>query len=193
LSYKDNLFLTKQYLFLPTRGGRELHTFLFWVQDVGQWSVSCTVLVSIRGKTLDKRPRWCGVLAKENNPEPYRKLPVLTRSFPRTVNRIHCPVRVIFSHIYLCGASGQIGPRPPYFWSFGVTHNYTQTPTPGSTPLNEWWARCRGRYLGDTQQTKQTNIYALSGIRASDPCNRMAADLRLRAHGHRDRLLAVLV
>jgi hypothetical protein len=87
-------------------GWAKLHTFLFWMQDVGQWSVSCPVLVSIRGKTLDKHPRWCGVLAKENNPEPYRKLPVLTRSFPRTVNRIHCPVRVIFSHIYLCGASG---------------------------------------------------------------------------------------
>jgi hypothetical protein len=55
------------------------------------------------------------VLAKENNPEAYRKLPVLTRSFPRTVNRIHCPVRVIFNRIYLRGTAAQIGPRPPYF------------------------------------------------------------------------------
>jgi hypothetical protein len=36
-----------------------------------------------------------------------------------------------------------------------------------------------------TQQTQQTNIRALSGIRNRDPRNRVAADLCLRQHGHR--------
>ena len=34
-----------------------------------------------------------------------------------------------------------------------------------------------------TQQTQETSIYALSGIRTRDPSNRAAADLRLRPHG----------
>ena len=57
------------------------------------------------------------------------------------------------------------------------------------TPLNEWSARRRDRCLHNTQQTQETNIHALSGIRTCDPSNRAAADLCLRPWGHRDRLL----
>jgi hypothetical protein len=35
-----------------------------------------------------------------------------------------------------------------------------------STPLDEWSARRRGRYLHKTQQTQGTNIHVLSGIRS---------------------------
>jgi hypothetical protein len=59
--------------------------------------------------------------------------------------------------------------------------------TLGRTPLNECSARRRGRYLHNTQQTQETNIHALSGIRTRDPSNRAAADIRLRKHGHRNR------
>jgi len=69
-----------------------------------------------------------------------------------------------------------------------LDHTKLDTQTPGRTPLNERSARLRGRYLHNTQQTKQTNIHALSGIRTRDPNNRAAEDLRLRPHSHRDRL-----
>jgi hypothetical protein len=39
------------------------------------------------------------------------------------------------------------------------THTHTHTHTTGMTPLNEWPARRRGRYLHSTQQTQQTNIH----------------------------------
>jgi len=45
------------------------------------------------------------------------------------------------------------------------------------TPLNEWPARRRGRYLQNTQETQEANIRTLSGTRTSDPRNRMAANL----------------
>ena len=53
--------------------------------------------------------------------------------------------------------------------------------------MSKWSARCRGRYLHNTQQIQGTNIHALSGIRTRDISNQAAADLRLRPHGHRDR------
>jgi hypothetical protein len=65
----------------------------------------------------------------------------------------------------------------------------THTHTPGITHLNDWSARRRGLCLQNTKQTSQTNIRAFSGIRTRDPSNREAADLRLRPHDHRDRLL----
>jgi len=46
-----------------------------------------------------------------------------------------------------------------------------QTHTPGRTPLYEWSARRRGRFLHNTLQTRQTNIHALSGIRTRDHSN----------------------
>jgi hypothetical protein len=41
--------------------------------------------------------------------------------------------------------------------------------TSGRAPLNEWSARCSRRYLHNTQQTHETNIHALCGIRTRDP------------------------
>jgi len=59
--------------------------------------------------------------------------------------------------------------------------------TPGRTPLNEWSARRWVRYLHNTQQTKETNINAISGIRTRNPSGQPTAEIRLRRHGHRDR------
>jgi hypothetical protein len=58
----------------------------------------------------------------------------------------------------------------------------THTHTPSRTALNEWSARPRGRYLHNTQQTKEKNIHALSAIQTRDPSNQVATDLRLRPH-----------
>jgi hypothetical protein len=66
--------------------------------------------------------------------------------------------------------------------------DHTQKHTPGRTPPNKWSARRRGRYLHNTQQTHETKIHALSGIRTRDINNREAGDPRLREHGHRDLL-----
>jgi hypothetical protein len=66
------------------------------------------------------------------------------------------------------------------------TIRHTHTHTPDRTPLNEWSARFRDRYLHSTQQLEETNIHALSGIRTRYPSNRVAADLCFRLHGHRD-------
>jgi len=65
------------------------------------------------------------------------------------------------------------------------SHTQLHKHTLGRTPLHEWSARRRGRYLYNTQQT---NIHSLGGIRTRDPSNRAAADLLLRPHSHRDRL-----
>jgi hypothetical protein len=59
--------------------------------------------------------------------------------------------------------------------------------TPCRTSLNEWSARRRGRYLHNTQQTEETNIHPLSGIRTRDPSNQSASDPRRRPHGYRYR------
>ena len=62
-----------------------------------------------------------------------------------------------------------------------------KTKTPTRTPLNEWSARRRGRYLQDTQQTQNTNIHAFSWIRTRDPSNPGAADILIRRKSHGDR------
>jgi hypothetical protein len=48
------------------------------------------------------------------------------------------------------------------------------------TPLSEWSARRKGRYLHNTQETK---IHVLGGIRNRNFSNQTAADVRLRRHG----------
>jgi hypothetical protein len=81
---------------------------------------------------------------------------------------------------FFYGATAQVGPRPPHYWGFQITH------TPGRTSLNEWSARRRGHYLHNNQQTQGTNIHALSGVRTRHSCNKVAADLHLRPHSHGD-------
>ena len=73
------------------------------------------------------------------------------------------------------------------------THTHTharthaQTKTHGRTRLNECSANLRYSYLHNTQQTQETNIHILRGIRTLDPSNLAAEDIRLRPSGHRDR------
>ena len=57
------------------------------------------------------------------------------------------------------------------------------THAPRRTPLNEFSARRWRRHTHNIQQTQETNIHALSGIRTCDPSNQAALDLRLRRHG----------
>jgi hypothetical protein len=66
------------------------------------------------------------------------------------------------------------------------TRTHAHTHTPGRTPLDEWSARCRDRYLHNTQQM---NLYALNGIQICDSSNQAAANLCFRPHRRRDRPL----
>lgn len=59
--------------------------------------------------------------------------------------------------------------------------------TPNKTPLKEWSARRGDHYRHKTQETQQTNIYALNGIRGRDPSQQDAADIRLRRQSPRDQ------
>jgi len=74
----------------------------------------------------------------------------------------------------------------PLWWSLGVKGlrclDHTHTYTADRTPLNEWPANRRGRYLLNTN----TNIHALKGIRTHNPSKQATADLRLRRRGHWD-------
>ena len=74
-------------------------------------------------------------------------------------------------------------------WTHHVDHAQLDTPQPVGTPVNGWSARRKGHYLHDTQQTQETNIATLSGVRTCDSINQATADRRLRPLGHQDRLL----
>ena len=77
--------------------------------------------------------------------------------------------------VCVCGTTAKIGTRPPVLRVI----NNTQLDTSGRTPLHERSACRCGCYLRSTQQTQETNIHVLSGIRTRNPSNRAAADLRL--------------
>jgi hypothetical protein len=55
-----------------------------------------------------------------------------------------------------------------------ITHNQTHTHTLGRTPLDEGWARGRGRNLHNTQQTHETNIHAPAGFEPPIPTSERA-------------------
>ena len=61
-------------------------------------------------------------------------------------------------------------------------------PRPKSPP-DEWSARRRGRYLHNTQQTQQTNIHPVCGIRTRELSNPAAADARFRRPSHWERFV----
>jgi len=61
--------------------------------------------------------------------------------------------------------------------------------TASSTLLKEWLDLGRGANY--TKQTQETSIHICSGIRTRDPSNRAPADLRLRPHGYRNRLMTL--
>ena len=50
---------------------------------------------------------------------------------------------------------------------------HTHARARGRTPLKEWLV---SEYLHNTQQTQETNIHALSGIRTRDPSKRAVSD-----------------
>ena len=61
------------------------------------------------------------------------------------------------------------------------------------TPLKEWSAHHRDRYVETTRHThNRRHIHAISGIRTRNPSNEAAANLRLRRKGHRDRPTVIL-
>jgi hypothetical protein len=75
------------------------------------------------------------------------------------------------SHIFFYGARAP--PPPLVARASSVTRFLDRTQldnhTVGRTPLDKWSARRRGHYLHNTQQTKQTNIHILSGIKPTIP------------------------
>ena len=66
-----------------------------------------------------------------------------------------------------------------------VSHTIRNTHTRDMTPLYERSARRMDRYIYNTQQTQETNIHPLSGIRTRNPSNLVDSDLRIRPRGHR--------
>jgi len=83
---------------------------------------------------------------------------------------------------FCLGARAQIGPRPPHF----EFRYHTQLDIHKHTLVTE-----TSTY--NTQQTQETNIHALSGIRIRNPSNRAASDQCVRPYGHRDWRKLVLV
>ena len=91
-------------------------------------------------------------------------------SIEKTLHRVHIvylTVPMILGS-FSVAQQLQVGPRSPHCWGLCITPSQD---TPGRSPLNEWWARRRDRYLHNTQQKQETNIPALSGIRARNPRN----------------------
>jgi hypothetical protein len=100
---------------------------------------------------------------------------------------------------YFLGLTDQIDPRSSHCWCLHTTHirhthththhthtHHTHTHTPhththtaGRTPLEQWSGRRTRRYLHSIQQTQQTNIQALRGIRICDLSNLAASDVIL--------------
>jgi hypothetical protein len=94
---------------------------------------------------------------------------------------------------FLCGARAQIGRSASVSRFIDHTqldtHTHTPTHTYTYTHTHTWHDSSeqvvtRSPYLHNTQQTKQTNIHTLSGIRTSD---RAISDLHLGQQGHRER------
>jgi hypothetical protein len=83
------------------------------------------------------------------------------------------------------GSSAPSGPRPPHFWAFNTSLRHT---TLGWTPLDDWSARRRDLYLTIHNTHNRQNFMPPGEIRTRNPSKRVAADLRLRPRGHRDRL-----
>jgi len=70
--------------------------------------------------------------------------------------------------------TAQLGPRPPHFLGFHITHFSERVISSSHWPL-------------PTKRTKthETNIRPISGIRTRDPSNRAAGALRCTLNGHR--------
>ena len=64
--------------------------------------------------------------------------------------------------------------------------------TPIRSPLSEWLACRRIRYLHNTQETREQHSCPQRDLNPRSQ-NQAAADLHLRRHGHRDRFLSIMV
>ena len=100
----------------------------------------------------------------------------------------------VHSHLS-SGTISQIGHRPRHFevsraltgrqtdrHSLSHTHTHTHTHEYSRIPLNGCSYPRVHLYLHNTQQTRQTNTHAFSGIRTRDPNNQVAADLQRVLH-----------
>jgi len=65
-----------------------------------------------------------------------------------------------------------------------VHHTQLDTPHPVGILRTSDQLVADAAYMDNTQQTQDTNIYSLIGIRTRDPSNRPVANLRLRRHDH---------
>jgi hypothetical protein len=88
-------------------------------------------------------------------------------------------LRLILQIFPPCGATAQIGPRPPRFEVFRshkIRYARTHTHTRPRCRFCELLSACRkDRYLQNSQQTQQTKMRgALSEIRSRDPSNQTA-------------------
>ena len=88
-----------------------------------------------------------------------------------------------FFFFCFCIATVQLWLRPPHFWCFLTAHNLN--PTLVRTPLIEWSARRRDRYLHNTMDTIEE--YS----RCQGDSNRRSQ--QLRPCGHQDQHLLMLV
>lgn len=70
-----------------------------------------------------------------------------------------------------------------------ITHTDTQTHTRAQKESSKLVNSTSQKYLHNIQQTYETNNHALGWVRNRDLSNLMAADLRLRPHGHQNRLV----
>lgn len=86
-----------------------------------------------------------------------------------------------FFTFFSCGAKGRLT-----FWVYR-SHTIRHTHTHGRTPLDEWLASRRRRYLHNKQK-RRTSILS-PGFEPCDPIRRAAADVWVRPHGHRDRFI----
>ena len=112
---------------------------------------------------------------------------VIWITFGTGVGNVHTVRCVVLQMdlIFLCDATAKFGPRLSHLLRFldhtqlakrarAHAHTHTHARARGRTPLNEWSARPRGRYLHNTQQTQRTCIYALGVIRIAVPLSAAA-------------------
>jgi len=74
----------------------------------------------------------------------------------------------VFDIFPFCGATAQIGAKPPRFWGFQITHTHI-------SPVGFLWTSDQlvtETYLHHTQQIQLKNIHAFSEIRTRNPSHR---------------------
>ena len=106
------------------------------------------------------------------------------------------PVSIIYICIIIYGISISVEEQASSDLdrlNLGVSISRIHIQAPGRTPVTEGSAPRKSRYLHNTQQTKETKIHALVGIRTRDLSSLTATDLCLRPHGYRVSCVCVCV